>query len=877
MDINSEELLKRGLSQSEVLNSRAKFGENILTPPSRGSIWSLYLESFKDPIIKILLIAVLLSFIVSYFNNSYIETLGILAAIFLATTLSFLFEYDARRKFDILNTVNDKTEVKVIREGKVQLIPRKDIVVGDVVVLEQGEEVPADGSLLEAVSLQLDESSLTGEPMTSKFVDSALFDAEATYPSNKVLKGTLVVDGHGKYTVTSVGDATEIGHVARQSSVDSEIETPLNQQLTRLAKFIGKIGFIIAIATFLIFTTRDLYFHFQSHTLSSWTEAFILFQILLKHFMVAVTLLVVAIPEGLPMSVTLSLALNMKRMLRTNNLVRKMHASETIGAITTICTDKTGTLTQNKMTVSSYEVSKSSVEFSEIEKRLAENMAVNSTAYLAIEEGKEVEGIGNPTEIALLKWLNERKINYQDLRDKVEVVDQLTFSTERKYMATRVRRVEDSSEYIYVKGAPEVIMSLCSLETEYENKLINDLGLLQAKAMRTLAFAVIRVAKDDVIDLKNIVQTFSFLGYVAIHDPIRSDVPESVQTCLAAGIDVKIVTGDTFLTAREIAKQIGLWNDETKESASITGPEFAALTDEEASTVASEICIMSRARPTDKQRLVQLLQSQGEVVAVTGDGTNDAPALNFAQVGLSMGSGTSVAKEASDITLLDDSFHSISTAVMWGRSLYRNIQRFIVFQLTVNFVALFVVLIGGLVGDILPLTITQMLWVNLIMDSFAALALASIPPNDEVMKEKPRKPTDFIINKSMGITIVGVGLLFLVGLIILLSYIRGTASGLTTYRLTYFFTFFVFLQLWNLFNIRVLGSNDSAFKGLFKSKTFLAVLVMIFVGQYIIVTFGGEVFRTVPLDFIDWIGVFCLTSLILWLGEFKRWIRRSFK
>ena len=877
MDKNSEQVIQQGLTESEVLKSRLEHGENILTPPKRGSLWRLYLESYKDPIIKILLIAVCLSFIVSYFNNSYIETVGILAAVLLATTLSFFFEYDARRKFDILNSVNDETEVKVVREGKVKLVLRKEVVVGDVVILEQGEEVPADGTLFQAFSLQLDESSLTGELLTAKSIDSALFDKESTYPSNQVMKGTLVVDGHGAYVVSKIGDETEIGRVAQQSSIDSEVQTPLNLQLTRLAKFIGTVGFVIAITTFVIFTIRDLYHYFQINTLSNWSEALQVFQILLKHFMVAVTLLVVAVPEGLPMSVTLSLALNMKRMLRTNNLVRKMHASETIGAITTICTDKTGTLTENKMTVNNFVPAHCDKELeAEWMANIFMNMSINSTAYLSKEQGGEVEGIGNPTEIALLKWLQAQGESYDELRSKVEIVEQLTFSTERKYMGTRVRDKDTGKEYIYIKGAPEVVLSSCDLADHYLNSLKDELTLHQAKAMRTLAFAFKSIPQGVEFNLKEIANTkkFNFLGYVAITDPVRPDVPASVKSCLLAGIDVKIVTGDTFMTAREIARQIGLWGEDTPESASITGPEFAALSDADASKIAPGLRIMSRARPTDKQRLVQLLQAQGEVVAVTGDGTNDAPALNFAHVGLSMGSGTSVAKEASDITLLDDSFHSISTAVMWGRSLYRNIQRFIVFQLTVNFVALFVVLLGGIIGDVLPLTITQMLWVNLIMDSFAALALASIPPSMEVMKNKPRKSSDFIITKVMGYTIVGVGLLFLVALICLLNYFRGEVGGLSVYRLTYFFSFFVMLQIWNLLNMRVLGSNESVFKGLFKSTTFLAVILSIFIGQYIIVTYGGEVFRTVPLEFKDWIELVGLSSVILWLGEFIRWIRR---
>ncbi len=863
----SEEFLKKGLSAEAVEKNRKQFGENEITPNKKNSLWQLYLEKYKDPIIQILLIAACLSLAISYLHNDYIETIGIFIAIFLATTIGFYFEYDAQKKFNLLNVVSADVHSKVIRDGHVQLIARKDLVVGDIVLLEQGEEIPADGYLVTASSLQVNESSLTGETIVFKFTDPTHFDSEATYPSNYVLRGTTVLDGHAVFLVEKVGDATEIGKLSRLTQEESTVETPLQQQLTKLAKFIGKIGFGIALVVFVSFSCRDLFFYFQSHSLSAWSNYVDVAEIVLKYFMIAVTLLVVAVPEGLPMSVTLSLALNMKRMLKTNNLVRKMHASETMGAITTICTDKTGTLTQNKMTVQSV-----CLLDAEAEQLLVENIAVNSTAYLS-EEDKS--GIGNPTEVALLHWLDNKQLDYLALREAHVVLEQLPFSTERKLMATRVKSVALGKEVVFIKGAPEVILSYCKLSDAERTSVQVNLKHMQAQAMRTLAFAYLEVA-DTSFQLDDLSRhcDFKCLAYVGIVDPIREEVPEAVQSCLSAGIQVKIVTGDTFLTAREIARQIGLWDENTADSASITGPEFESLSDDEALERVQGLLIMSRARPTHKQRLVRLLQQKGEVVAVTGDGTNDAPALNFAQVGLSMGSGTAVAKEASDITLLDDSFTSIGTAVMWGRSLYRNIQRFIVFQLTINVLALLVVLLGGLGGAELPLTITQMLWVNLIMDTFAALALASIPPSKSVMREKPRNPKDFIISKHMGLSIMGTALLFLGVLLGQLVYFKSLSGGLTTYRLTYFFTFFVLLQFWNLFNVRVFGTHESAFKGLCQSKAFGLVALLVLVGQIFIVEFGGAVFRCEPLTMASWVQIIGLSSLVLRVGEISRMIKR---
>lgn len=867
-----------GLTDEEVRKSRAEHGVNLLTPPKRPSMWKLYLEKFQDPVIRVLLVAAVFSLLISIIENEYAETIGIFFAIFLATGIGFYFEYDANKKFDLLNQVGEETPVTVIRNGKVHEIPRKDVVVGDIVILNTGEEIPADGRLVEAVSLQVNESSLTGELMVNKTTQEADFDPEATYPSNSVMRGTTVTDGHGTMLVERVGDATEIGKVARQATEQSQEQTPLNIQLTKLANLIGKAGFTIAALTFIVFTSKDLYHYLQLNEVTGWHQWLDIARIVLKYFMMAVTLIVVAVPEGLPMSVTLSLALNMRRMLKTNNLVRKMHACETMGAITVICTDKTGTLTQNLMQVYDAKLDESRPDL------IAEGIAANSTAFLEEKApGEKPTGVGNPTEIALLLWLNGKGKDYMKLREAAKVVNQLTFSTERKYMATLVDSAVDKKRILYMKGAPEIVMGKCGNLTQEQIQQYNEqLLAYQNKAMRTLGLAYKEVPADAEEDCAALVNEggLTFLGIFAISDPIRPDVPEAVKKCQSAGISVKIVTGDTPGTATEIARQIGLWQPGDTERNRITGVEFAALSDEEALERVMDLKVMSRARPMDKQRLVQLLQQKGAVVAVTGDGTNDAPALNHAQVGLSMGTGTSVAKEASDITLLDDSFHSIATAVMWGRSLYKNIQRFIVFQLTINVVALLSVLLGAFFGTSLPLTVTQMLWVNLIMDTFAAMALASISPSMDVMNEKPRKRTDFIITPAMRNNIVGVGLAFLVILMGLLAYFKGLPGGLlpdgemNVHYLTVFFTVFVMLQFWNLFNASVFGTNHSIFKDAGHALGMLSVALIILVGQFIIVTFGGKVFRTEPLDGQTWLLIIACTSVVLWIGEIYRGIKR---
>ncbi len=831
------EVKRQGLTTIEVEQSRLKHGENVLTPPKRQSMWHLYLEKYQDPMIRILLVAAVISLVLAFVKQDFIETIGIIFAIFLATTVGFIFERDAARKFDVLTQLGEEQPVKVVREGKIIEIPRREVVVGDVVIVETGDEVPADGHLFEATDLQVDESSLTGEPMTNKDVRGKTEDirGEEAYPKDMLLRSSMVMGGTGRYVVSAVGDETEIGHVARQATELTGVKTPLNIQLDRLAKLISKVGAGMSIAAFFAFLIHDLLTNALWHS----TDYLAMVEVVLHYFMMAVTLIVMAVPEGLPMTITLALALNMRRMLKSNNLVRKLQASETMGAVTVICTDKTGTLTENKMTVAA---SSNLPQKGETDHDLYKAIALNTTA---------THEVGNPTEQALLRWLMEQGVDYQQLREENPITSREPFSTERKYMSTTV------GDTIYIKGAPEVIMARCQLSADERQSLEKQLLEWQQHAMRTLA-----VAQND-----------QMLAIVAISDPLRKEVPGAIHQCYKAGIDVKIVTGDTVATAMEIARQCGL--DPSRENC-ITGAEFAALSDEEALERIKDLKVMSRARPTDKQRLVSLLQQQGEVVAVTGDGTNDAPALNRAHVGLSLGSGTSVAKQASDITLIDDSFNSIVHAVMWGRSLYKNIQRFIFFQLIVNVAALLLALFGGFIGTEMPLTITQILWVNLIMDTLAAMALASLPPSREVMEEKPRSSDAFIITKSMIRGILTTGGLFFLATFALLWYFE-QGAGIDDKKLTVFFTIFVMLQWWNLFNARMLGSCHSAFRRLWACEGFLFVLLIVLVGQWVIVTFGGKMFRTVPLSWQMWAMIIAGTSPVLWIGEIYRWSQRLCK
>ena len=885
----------RGLTKQEVEESRRLHGENVLTPPKKASLWSQFLEKFEDPIIRILLVAWLLSMIIAGVHcwgpeakgfTAFLEPIGIFFAIMLASCVGFFFEVKANKAFDILNTVNDDILVKVIRDGNICQIPKKEVVVGDIVVLETGEEIPADGHLLEAISLQINESTLTGEPIISKTTNEADFDTEATYPSNVVMRGTTVVDGHGVMQVEKVGDATGYGKVYEGSQIESDVETPLQIQLKGLASVISKAGYTIAGVTFIALTVKFL----LSDSFPGMPAMDIIAHIL-NYFMVAVTLIVVSVPEGLPMSVTLSLALSMNRMLKTNNLVRKMHACETMGATTVICTDKTGTLTQNQMQVyqtNFYNLKDQKLGEDELSNLIKEGISTNSTAFLDFSEEK-VKTLGNPTEAALLLWLNGQHQNYLELRENATILDQLTFSTERKYMATIVQSPLLGKKVLYVKGAPEIVLAnsnRVAIDRTYKTVAECKAGIekqlldYQNQAMRTLGFAyqIIEDGMDETFFVEGRLHDtdLTYLGIVAISDPVRADVPPAVQSCLDAGIDVKIVTGDTPGTAKEIGRQIGTWKANDTDRNIITGPAFEALSDQEALDRVLDLKIMCRARPTDKQRLVQLLQQKGAVVAVTGDGTNDAPALKAAQVGLSMGDGTSVAKEASDITIIDNSFSSITRAVMWGRSLYRNIQKFLLFQLTINVAACLIVLLGSLLGTESPLTITQMLWVNLIMDTFAAGALASLPPNERVMKDKPRrsgKDGDFIITRPMAYNIFGVGFAFVVILMGLLFYFHAQ-DGLTPHDLSWFFSFFVMLQFWNMFNAKAFMEGRSAFANLKDSKSFLLVALLILIGQYLIVTFGGEMFSVIPLSLKDWAIIIGSSSLVLWIGELFRLFKR---
>lgn len=873
MDIDKNRRI--GLTDEQVKQSREQHGKNVLTPPQRTSLWKLYLDKYRDPIIQILLVAAFVSLILAFIEKNFMETIGIFVAVFLATTVGFYFERDAAKKFNLLTALSEEQPVKVRRNGKVMEIPRHDVVVGDVVLVEVGDEVPADGELIVCNDLQINESALTGEPVAEKSLEGG---GDGAYPRNVILRSTMVMNGRGEFVVTAVGDATEIGKVAKKSTEQTSVETPLHMQLDKLAKMISKVGSVVSVAAFFIFLIHDIL------TNPAWggKDYFYMAEIVLKYFMMAVTLIVMAVPEGLPMAITLSLALNMRRMLKSNNLVRKLHACETMGAVTVICTDKTGTLTQNKMQVSALELKQGD------EVLLDTAIALNSTAEL--NDGKP---IGNPTESALLLWLDAQGKDYEELRKQVNVLKQLPFSTERKMMATLAEI--DGETYLFVKGAPEIVMKKCIIEDRMLRQSAEELDEWQHKAMRTLAFAykkveasIMRTSRTSTAEVVALLDAndLQLQAIAAITDPIRPDVPAAVQECRHAGIEVKVVTGDTAATALEIGKQIGVFEDEPEnigadgsltslDQQMITGEQWEALSDEEAYERAKDIRVMSRARPTDKQRLVAMLQKRGEVVAVTGDGTNDAPALHYAHVGLSLGSGTSVAKEASDMTLLDDSFKSIANAVMWGRSLYRNLQRFLFFQLVVNVAALLLVLGGSVIGTEMPLTVTQILWVNLIMDTFAALALASLPPSHEVMKDKPRKASDFIINKSIGFGILFCGIVFFLVMFALLVYCeRRGKGGVDVHELTMFFTTFVMIQFWNLFNAKALMSHHTAFRHFLKDKGMILVLVLVLVGQWIIVTFGGEMFRTTPLSLHEWLLIIGSTSVVLWAGELWRTSKR---
>lgn len=964
--------ISEGLSASQVIIQREIFGNNLITPPLKTPWWKLFLEKFEDPIIRILIIAALVATAIGLVDGNYIEGIGIIVAILLATTLSFLNEYKANKEFDLLNKVTDDEPIKVIRDENYTTIPKKDLVVGDIVLIETGEEIPADGTVVEAISLQVNESSLTGESVAvTKLSTEQLSTAslkEKAYPADKVLRGTFVVDGHGILEITAVGDSTEIGETAKASMEETGVKTPLNLQLEKLSKIIGVFGFSTAGVTFVALTVRDVLIQelvltppqwyvvivlglavlailyrvwlpifydalellgkprpgtdiISSNSIFGWLRGliygliiFVVFLVpamflnfispypwdwlnaqiteeFLKFFMIAITMIVVAVPEGLAMSVTLSLAYSVRKMTATNNLVRKMHAVETISAATVICSDKTGTLTMNEMRV--YNVhfptlktnKLNSDNLSYIEKVIVESFCGNSTANLETKDPTP-KVLGNPTEGAMLLWLHDNKIDYKKWRDNFEIIHQWTFTTERKFMATYGNSDINSKPILLVKGAPEIVLNLCTkflgdekVEdfTVQKDEILSELREYQNRAMRTLAFAFLENCEyTEGIELEKLAQNLTWLGFIAINDPVREEVPDAVQACLNAGINLKIVTGDTPGTAKEIARKIGLWDNavDKDEMNLMLGPDFGNLSDDEACEKILDMKILSRARPLDKLRLVKLLQKKDQIVAVTGDGTNDAPALNYANVGLSMGkTGTAVAKQASDIILLDDSFTSIVNAVMWGRSLYQNIQRFLLFQLTINLLALAIVLLGPFIGVQLTLTVPQMIWVNLIMDTFAALALATQPPSKSVMKHKPRKPSDFIITKPMFKTIIISASAFIVLLLSTIFWMQSDGK-ITEYELSMFFTLFVLLQFWNLFNAKTLGTNNSTFHNFFSNKNFLVINGFILVMQIIIVQFGGKLFRTVPLTFIDWILIIAGSSIVLWVGEFSRLLKR---
>lgn len=879
-----------GLTDAEVLESRKKYGVNILTPPEKEPLWKQFLEKFTDPLIIILMIAGVLSIGISFYEyfglnegfTVFFEPIGIFVAILLATGLAFYFELKADKEFAILNQVNDDELVEVIRNGNATQIPKKDVVVGDIVIINTGAEVPADGELLECVSLNVDESTLTGEPMCHKSVDEKDFDPDATYPTNHVLKGTKVMEGHGIFRVTAVGDKTENGKVFVAAQIDDSVKTPLNEQLDGLSDLITKLSYGFAV----LVVVGRLLIYFLGDNSMEWAH---ITAYVLQTLMIAVTLIVVAVPEGLPMAVTLSLAYSMRRMLKTNNLVRKMHACETMGATTVICTDKTGTLTQNQMSVEEtqfYGLANQALGTDETSRLIKEGIALNSTASLDLSNPDKPVVLGNPTEGALLLWLRNNGIDYRNLKDNANIVEELPFSTERKYMAAVVESAQlGGKKILYVKGAPEIIRSLCKQIDKNVNIADIDKQLTdyQNRAMRTLGFAyqVLNDSDMAIADGKVIAENLTFMGIVAIADPVRKDVPAAVQKCMAAGINVKIVTGDTPGTAKEIGRQIGLWTKKDSDSAIITGAEFEKLSDDELDKKVLELKIIARARPMDKKRLVESLQRNNQVVAVTGDGTNDAPALKAAHVGLSMGDGTSVAKEASDITIIDNSFSSICRAVMWGRSLYQNIQRFLLFQLTVNVAACFIVLVGAFMGTESPLTVTQMLWVNLIMDTFGAMALASLPPSQSVMKDKPRDRKAFILTKPMMKDILGVGGFFFLLLVVFLYIFQhteitqmtdllhcklGEANGLSPYEQTLLFSIFVWTHLWYMFNTRSFETGKSFFQ-LKMSKEFFTIVAIIFIGQVVIVEGLYDFFNCTPMKLMDWVIIVVLSSLVLWARE----------
>ena len=930
----------KGLTDAQVLKSRQKYGVNILTPPPKETmlhkLWKasshwiaivlyvlfsisllatafvddsltckfiefncIFLLSillilfvglfggFRDPLYKILILVFILSIGISAYKyilsswglSTFFEPIGILVALFIATGVTFILERSNEKTFQSLNEVNDDTLVKVIRNGNVYQVSKKDVVVGDIVILEAGEEIPADCELLEAVNVIVNESSLTGEIQANKTIDKKHFDKDATYPSNQIFKGTTLIEGYCKARVLNVGDKTESGKVFVAAQVNEGAPTPLAIKLKKLANLISIASYVIA--ALVIIGRVVVYFITNEGQRLEWLD---FTDYLLDTVMIAVTLVVMAVPEGLPMSITLSLAFSMQKLMKENTLPRTMHSCETMGAASVICTDKTGTLTQNQMQVAEV--------FLKVDQKLAEEMvAVNSTANIDFSNREHPKAIGNPTEGALLLWMNGKGTNYQSIRENVDVVDQLPFTTENKYMATVAMSEVLGKKVLFVKGAPEILLSLSDEEPQVLTRLDELLGEYQKKAMRTLGIAYTYLDENDqpFVGGKMVVKRLKFAGVFAISDPVRKDVPGAIKTCIDAGIQVKIVTGDTMGTAKEIGRQVGLWNDEDAPDEAMTGAEFNSMSDEQLSDVVERLKILSRARPNDKERLVKLLKAKGNVVAVTGDGTNDAPALNAADVGLSMGDGTAVAKEASDMTIQDNSFSTIANAVMWGRSLFKNIQRFVMFQLTINVAACALVLLGSFLGTDTPLNVTQMLWVNLIMDTFAAIALASLPPDKKVMSEKPRKVNDSIISKAMARNIMLIGGLFTAILLIVFIDMQHSAfeSVLSLFDFAYgdfgeidslehsiFFTMFVMLQFWNMFNAKAFMTGRPAFEGITKCRGFLLIALVILIGQILIVEIGSDMFRLQPLRLKDWIWIILLTSPVMLIPEILRYLKR---
>ena len=896
-------------------------GKNIIPPPEREPLWRGFLRKFQDPLMVVLLVVFCFSVAVSAYNiaakgagwGTLVEPIGILIALLLATGVGFALEVRAEEEFRVLNRRKDERPVRVMRwkhhdhhgERRPRLLQvrKRDVVVGDVVRLESGDEVPADGTLLRAIALHVDESAFTGELYAAKSLPSAAGDVpETAYPRDFLLRGSTVIEGNCLYRVTATGMDTEEGKGARILREETTVRTPLNRQLDRFGTLITRVSYALAV---LIVLGRLLCYVSQDGGLKPPTDWMDFATYALNSVMLAVTLIVVAVPEGLPMSVTISLALSMKRMLKENNLVRKLHACETMGAATVICTDKTGTLTQNRLQVVDAQLYADAAE-------VARSVAVNSTAELEALPDGHTKPLGNPTEGALLQWLATLACpatgalgwDYQTLREQATIVEQETFSTETKRMTTVAADALTGQTLRHLKGAPEIVLNRCQAigggQTRAEVEA--QLRTWQERGCRTLAIACQRVAPDADGPM-------TLIAIVCMADPLRADVTDAIATARQAGVRVIMVTGDGMLTANQIARQTGIMTaDEPLQE--MTGERFAQLTDEEAKArVLPELKVLSRARPADKARLVTLLQAQHHVVAVTGDGTNDAPALKKAQVGLSMGDGTSRAKEASDITILDNSFASINTAILWGRSLYLNIQRFILFQMTINVSACLIVLFGAFIGLDSPLNVTQMLWVNLIMDTFAALALSSLPPDPRVMHDAPRSPRASIIDRRMALQILGVGLVFfavLFGLWQLLwhSTIHSvsdlTAPGtlgtlvtglfdlskrtnhLTPYELGFYFTFFVLLQFWNLLNARYFRTGRTLLQDLGDclrhpshwrrhfSSGFFFIMGLILGGQILIVSCFGQLFGVAPLSLSDWGWLLLCTCPVLLIGEVLR-------